>query len=67
VDEAGARAAGMRFVLLDPFGDYGAPESPRIAGMHELAGWVASHFDVVPTRVSGPTPGEDAGAARSPA
>lgn len=48
VDEAGARAAGIRFVLLDPFGDYGAPGSPRIAGMHELAARVASGFDVVP-------------------
>lgn len=51
VDEAGAEAAGMRFVLLDPLGDYGAADTPRIAGMHELAGWVAATFDVrVPER-----------------
>jgi putative hydrolase of the HAD superfamily len=47
VDEVGARSAGMRFVLLDPNGDYAAPESPRVAGMHALAPWVESTF-VVP-------------------
>jgi len=47
VDEAGAHAAGMHFVLLDPFGDYGDPDSARITGMDELAPWVASRFDVV--------------------
>ena len=46
VDEVGARAAGMRFVLLDPYGDYGTPETPRIAGMAELGGWVRRHFEV---------------------
>ena len=48
VDEAGALAAGMRFVLLDPFGDYGDPEAPRITGMHELAAWVESRFELDP-------------------
>jgi putative hydrolase of the HAD superfamily len=48
VDEAGARSAGMRFVLIDPFGDYGDPGSPRIAGMHDLAAWVGRTFDLVP-------------------
>ena len=47
VDEAGARAAGMPFVLLDPLGDYGDPHAPRIAGMDELAAFVASEFEVV--------------------
>jgi HAD superfamily hydrolase (TIGR01509 family) len=51
VDEAGSRAAGMRFVLIDPLGDYGAPGVPRIAGMTLLASWVADAFEVV--RASG--------------
>jgi putative hydrolase of the HAD superfamily len=45
VDEAGARAAGMRFVLLDPFGDYG-DGAARIPAMAALPAWVAEHFDV---------------------
>jgi putative hydrolase of the HAD superfamily len=60
VDEAGARAAGMRFVLLDPWRDYGDPEAPRIEGMHELAAWVASRFEVAPAA------GEGAGASGTP-
>ncbi len=44
VDEAGARAAGMHFVLIDPYGDYGAPEGPRIASIARLPEWVAAHF-----------------------
>ena len=62
VDEAGARAAGMRFVLLDPFGDYGDPEAPRIAGMQELAAWVEARFEVVPATGGASTPGAGAGA-----
>ena len=53
VDEAGARAAEMPFVLLDPFGDYAAGDAPRIRDMGELAGWVGSVFavsDGPPTR-----------------
>jgi len=53
IDEAGARAAEMPFVLLDPYGDYAAPGSARIAGMHELAGWVGENFTLTvgpPTR-----------------
>jgi len=67
VDEVGALAAGMQFVLLDPFGDYGDPEAPRIAGMHELAAWVGSRFEVVPAAGGAPKPGEGAGTARRPA
>jgi putative hydrolase of the HAD superfamily len=44
VDEAGAAAAGMRFVLIDPYGDYASPGAPRVAGMHELATWVGATF-----------------------
>ena len=65
VDEAGARAAGMQFVLLDPFGDYGAPDSPRIAGMHELAAWVGTGFEIAPALRAGRTPGAGPGATRS--
>ncbi|HEY2954895.1 MAG TPA: HAD family hydrolase [Candidatus Eisenbacteria bacterium] len=45
VDEAGSRAAGMHFVLLDPYGDY-ADGSVAIAGIAELPAWVAAHFSV---------------------
>jgi putative hydrolase of the HAD superfamily len=44
VDEHGARAAGMRFVLLDPFGDYGAPDGPCIASIRDLPAWLAGAF-----------------------
>ena len=47
-DEAGARAAGTHFVLLDPFGDYGANPDTAIPGMERLAGWVAERFAVAP-------------------
>lgn len=48
VDEAGARAAGLHFVLLDPWMDYGVGEAriPEIAG---LPGWIAARFDGVGT------------------
>ena len=64
VDEAGSRAAGMRFVLIDPLGDYAAPGAPRIAGMHELAAWVADTFGVVPAagRAGSPTAATERGA-----
>jgi putative hydrolase of the HAD superfamily len=48
VDEEGARAAGMPFVLLDPDGDYGASDGPRIPGMRDLAAWVGEAFEVAP-------------------
>ena len=46
VDEAGARAAGMHFVLLDPLGDYATNGVLAIPGMERLAGWVRERFDV---------------------
>ena len=46
VDEAGARAAGTHFVLLDPLGDYAAEGVHAISGMERLAGWVGERFDV---------------------
>jgi putative hydrolase of the HAD superfamily len=62
VDEAGAAAAGMRFVLIDPTGDYAAPGSPRVAGMHELAAWVEGSFAVPRPTDRAPSPGTGAGA-----
>ncbi len=59
VDEAGAEAADMRFILLDPLGDYGAPDAPRIEGMHELAGWVAATFEVARPPGTAPNSPED--------
>ena len=46
VDEVGARAAGMRFVLLDATGAYAAPGTPRVAGMAALPEWVEATFDL---------------------
>jgi putative hydrolase of the HAD superfamily len=50
VDEAGARAAGMRFVLVDPSGGYAAPGSPAIAKLDELPALLASRFTLVASR-----------------
>jgi HAD superfamily hydrolase (TIGR01509 family) len=44
VDEAGARAAGMRFVLIDPWMDYGE-DGDRIADIAALPAWIAARFD----------------------
>jgi HAD superfamily hydrolase (TIGR01509 family) len=46
VDEAGARAAGMHFVLVDPYGDYGANPANSIATMARLPAWVSERFAV---------------------
>ncbi|HEY6865985.1 MAG TPA: HAD-IA family hydrolase, partial [Candidatus Eisenbacteria bacterium] len=45
VDEAGARGAGMPFVLLDPLGDYAGEGTAAIPGMDRLAAWVEAHFE----------------------
>jgi HAD superfamily hydrolase (TIGR01509 family) len=42
VDEAGARAAGMHFVLIDPTGSYAAPGAPAIREIRELPEWIAA-------------------------
>jgi putative hydrolase of the HAD superfamily len=47
VDELGARAAGMRFVLLDPYDDYGDGDVARIRAIAELPAWIEKHFRVV--------------------
>lgn len=62
VDEAGARAAGMRFVLLDPLGDYAAPGSPQVAAMDALPAWVESRFALPRPSGRAPSPGTGIGA-----
>ncbi len=44
VDGVGARAAGLRFVLLDPFGDYAVDGEPAIDTIARLPAWVAANF-----------------------
>lgn len=44
VDEAGSRAAGMPFVLVDPHGNYAAPGQPSIRSIKELPRWIAARF-----------------------
>jgi putative hydrolase of the HAD superfamily len=61
VDEVGAAAAGMRFVLLDPSGDYAAPGSPRVAGMPALVAWVEASFVVPHSPGRAPSPATDVG------
>jgi putative hydrolase of the HAD superfamily len=50
VDAAGARNAGMHFVLLDPFGDYAGPGQPSVRGPEELPAFLASRFTLVSSR-----------------
>jgi putative hydrolase of the HAD superfamily len=50
VDEAGAHAAGMHFVLVDPFGDYAPAGSRAVRRLEELPGLLAEQFTLVPTR-----------------
>ncbi len=44
VDEAGARAAGMHFVLLDPFGDYAGGSVPSIPSIGRLPRHLSERF-----------------------
>ncbi len=44
VDGRGAPAAGLHFVLLDPYGDYAAPGEPAIESIARLPGWVTANF-----------------------
>jgi putative hydrolase of the HAD superfamily len=45
-DEVGSRAAGMHFVLLDPFGDYASDGVAAIPDIERLPRYVSEHFDV---------------------
>lgn len=53
VDEVGARAAGVHFVLIDPYADYAAPNASTIRGVHQLAAWVAGRYELPMGRRSG--------------
>ena len=48
VDEVGARAAGMHFVLIDPEGDYGDPDTPSVRTIAELPAWIPERFTIAP-------------------
>jgi putative hydrolase of the HAD superfamily len=50
VDEAGARAAGMHFVLIDPFGDYAAPGQTAVGRLAGVPARGAYRFHLPPTR-----------------
>jgi len=58
VDEVGSRAAGMRFVLVDPFGDYAPGGSSRIASLDQLPSFVAETFTIPGPHRSVPADGE---------
>lgn len=47
-DEAGARAAGLHFVLVDPHGDYAQDGTPAIAGLEQLPDFVRARFTPAP-------------------
>jgi HAD superfamily hydrolase (TIGR01509 family) len=44
VDERGSRAAGMAFVLLDPWGTYARRETGSVTGIEHLPAFIAEHF-----------------------
>ena len=50
VDAAGARGAGMHFVLVDPFGDYAPAGTLAVPGLAELPATLAANFDLVASR-----------------
>jgi putative hydrolase of the HAD superfamily len=50
VDEVGARAAGMHFVLLDPEGDYAGPGTPHVRSIDALPEWIGRNFRLTPAR-----------------
>lgn len=53
VDGAGARGAGLHFVLLDPYGDYAVDGEPAIDTIARLPAWVAANFTLVAGRSRG--------------
>ncbi len=44
VDEEGSRAAGMHFVLLDPFGDYAGERTRAVSTIDRLPAYLHEHF-----------------------
>jgi len=53
VDERGARAAGMHFVLIDPYGDYAVDGIAAIRTVDELPRFVEATFDIPASRPEG--------------
>ncbi len=55
VDEAGALAAGLSVVILDPFGDYVPADRRSIASIDRLPHYLETHF-ATPGRTDGSAP-----------
>lgn len=53
VDGAGARGAGLHFVLLDPYGDYAVDGEPAIDTIARLPAWVVANFTLGAARSRG--------------
>jgi putative hydrolase of the HAD superfamily len=47
VDSAGARGAGMHFVLIDPWGDYARPGVGSVRGIADLPDYLSANFTIV--------------------
>jgi putative hydrolase of the HAD superfamily len=52
VDEVGSRAAGMPFVLIDPWGDYATGGTPSVRSIAELPAWIAGTYRVPRTPIA---------------
>lgn len=52
-DGVGARAAGLHFVVIDPYGDYAAPGEPAIGSVGRLPAWVSENFVIGDGRPAG--------------
>jgi putative hydrolase of the HAD superfamily len=53
VDGAGARGAGLHFVLLDPYRDYAAAGEPAVATIAQVPAWATANFTLAPARPRG--------------
>lgn len=58
VDERGAREAGLHFVLIDPWGDYGAAGGLAVRRIAELPDLIENRFTPRPAAARTPTPAE---------
>lgn len=54
VDRVGSQAAGMRLVLIDPYGDYAPPDVASIRAISDLPSYVANTFDITPAEGHAP-------------
>jgi len=59
VDLAGSRAAGMHFVLIDPFGDYAPAGQLAVRRLDDLPATLAANFKLIPRPAAG-NPGRSA-------